>query len=115
MSHAETIREYYRCYKDRDRETLERLLTPDMVHASPWATYRDRDAMLNEIWPYVGKTWAVNIEVFSNGDDYIVTYQHDSEPGADKHPGTMVERIHFSGERIDRIDVYPPLPDDSPD
>lgn len=109
MSRLDTIQAYYRCYRERDRATLERILTPDLHHRSPWATYTDRDAMLDEIWPHVGKTWAVNIEVFSNGDDYIVTYEHHSEPGAGKHEGTMVERIHFSGDAIDRIDVYPPV------
>ncbi|MDX1639359.1 MAG: hypothetical protein R3281_15440 [Balneolaceae bacterium] len=45
------IRQYYRCFKKADRETLSGLLVPDFRHRSEYATYTDREAMLDDIWP----------------------------------------------------------------
>ncbi len=96
------ILDYYRCYKDRDLETLRALLTPDHKHTSPFMTYTDRDTMLNEIWPYVGKAWATEIEVYGAGPEFLVRYQHAGESSA-----RLAERIHFEGDKIAEITVYP--------
>ncbi len=90
-----TIQEYFRCFKDRDRGTLERILTADLTHVSPFSSYDSRDQMLDEIWPHVGKTWATDIQVFDNSSEYLVYYRHEGASDA-----TMIERFTFAGEQI---------------
>ena len=50
MDKRDLIREYYRCYRERDLEGLRALLTRSFQHTSSFARYNDRDAMLEEIW-----------------------------------------------------------------
>lgn len=102
IDNVKTIEEYYRCFKDRDRNTLAKILSPNLRHKSPWATFTDRDKMLDEIWPMVGKVWATDLKIFSDGSDYIVYYKHSGDGNSQ-----LVERIGFSGDQIDRIEVYP--------
>lgn len=101
MDATEIIRDYYRCFRERDRERLRELLTPDFRHLSPWNTFEGRDRMLEEIWPHVGKTWAEDIEIFGQGTDYMVRYRHAGESTA-----RLAEYIRFDGGRIVEIEVY---------
>lgn len=101
MSAPDLIREYYRCFKDRDRERLRELLAPDFRHISPFGTFDDRDRMLEEIWPHVGKTWATDIEVYGEGPEYLVRYRHEGESQA-----RMAEYVRFDGDKIAEIEVY---------
>ncbi|MFP3943243.1 MAG: nuclear transport factor 2 family protein [Alphaproteobacteria bacterium] len=102
MDATDLIRDYYRCFKDRDRERLRELLTPDFRHVSPFGAYDDRDRMLEEIWPHVGKIWAADIEIFGQGPEYMVRYRHAGESSA-----RLAEYIRFEGDRIAEIEVYP--------
>lgn len=101
MTPQETIRAYYRCFKDRDRETLEDILTPDFVHISPFGRYDNRDRMLDAIWPSVGKTHAVDIEIFGHGPAFMVRYGHNT----DEKP-RLAEYVRFKGDKIAEIEVY---------
>ena len=101
MDHVAAIQSYYRCFQERDREGLVRLLTPDFRHVSPFGIFDDRDAMLDAIWPAVGKSWAVDIEVFGEPPDFMVRYRHAGE-----HGGTMAEYVHFEGDQIAEIEVF---------
>ena len=102
MDHEAAIRSYYRCFRERDRAGLEWLLTADFRHVSPFGIHEDRDRMLDEIWPHVGRTWAVDLEIFGNGPDYMVRYRHAGE----HEGGTLAEHIRFDGDRIAKIHVY---------
>ncbi len=102
MGAPDTIREYYRCFRERDLETLRGLLTPDFRHVSPFGSYGHRDRMLEEIWPHVGKTWAVDIEIFGDGPEYMVRYRLEGESAA-----RLAEYIRLEGDRIAEIEVYP--------
>lgn len=101
MNAKDTIRDYYRCFKDRDRETLEKILTPDFLHISPFGRHDDRDRMLDAIWPSVGKTHAVDIEIFGDGPEFMVRYTHSSE----ERP-RLAEYVRFKGDEIAEIEVY---------
>lgn len=100
-NHPDIIADYYRCYKDRDRDRLCEILAPELVHSGPFGLYTDRDAMLDEIWPHVGSVWAVDLEVFGSGPAYMVRYRHDGAAS-----GRLSEYIRFEGERIVEIEVY---------
>lgn len=101
MDHEAAIQSYFRCFQERDRAGLERLLTPSLRHVSPFGIYDDRDSMLDEIWPAVGRNWAVDIRVFANEPEFMVRYRHSGERG-----GTMAEYFRFEGDRIAEIEVF---------
>ena len=103
MDQPGAIRAYYDCFKHRDRAGLERLLVPGFRHVSPFAVYDDRDRMLDEIWPAVGRSWAVDLEIFGADPEYIVCYRHAGD-GARK----MAEYIRFEGDKIAEIKVFVP-------
>jgi hypothetical protein len=101
MDHAALIRNYFRCFAERDRAGLERLLVENFRHVSPFGVYDDRDRMLDEIWPHVGRTRAVDIEVFGTAPCFMVRYRHAGE-----RSGSMAEWIRFEGPRIAEIEVF---------
>ena len=106
MDHRDAIERYYRAFRERDRETLRELLTPDFHHVSAFAEWRDRDAMLEAIWPEVGRAWAVNLEIFGAPPRFMVRYDYEWEAGASHRPARMAELVRFEGERIAEIEVY---------
>lgn len=106
MNHRQIIEQYYRAFRERDRETLRSILTPDFHHVSTFGEWRDRDAMLEAIWPAVGKTWSVNLQIFGTAPEFMVRYQHESLPGVVQSPMSMAEFIRFDGTRIAEIEVY---------
>ena len=112
MDYRRAIEDYYRAYRERDLEGLRALLTPDFHFVSGFGEYRDRDAMLAEIWPAVGQTWAEGLRVFGDGPEFVVLYEHASVPGAVRPPMRMAEHVRFEGERIARVEVFVgrPLP-----
>jgi hypothetical protein len=101
MDQKAAILAYYDSFRTRDRGALERLLVPDFRHRSPFGEYDDRDRMLDEIWPAVGGSWAIDIEIYGEGPDFMVRYRHNVEGS-----GTMAEYVRFEGGRIAEIEVY---------
>lgn len=99
MSREEAIRAYFQAFRDRDRDTLERLLVPAFRHISPWGVYEDRDRMLDAIWPSVGEHWAEDIAIYGTGPDYLVRYRHSTG-------STLVEHFRFDGDRIGEVEVF---------
>ena len=101
MDQRSAIHAYYAAYRNRDRPALERLLAPNMRFSSPFGLYDDRDRMLDEIWPSVGRVWAVDIEIYGDGPAYMVRYRHNLE-GSEP----LVEYLRFERDRISEIHVY---------
>jgi len=101
LNHEEAIRDYYRCFAERDRAGLERLLTPDFRHVSAFGVHEDRDRMLDEIWPDVGRTRAIDIRIFGTTPEFMVRYRQ-----AGDHKGSLAEHIRFDGDRIAEIEVF---------
>ena len=106
MDYRGTIERYYRAYRERDRETLEALLTPDFRFISSFGEYDARDAMLDQIWPYVGLSWATNLHIVGEGPELVAFYEHETAPGVEQPRARMAERIRFEGERIAEIEVF---------
>lgn len=103
MEDREIIKEYYRCFKDADKEGLRKILPPDFKHISEYAIYSNRDKMMEDIWPNVGKTYAENLQIFGSRPDYFVRYK---VVGGDRLGRNMAEYIRFEGEKIAEIEVY---------
>ena len=106
MDYHGAIERYYRAYRDRDRESLELLLTSDFHFLSSFGEYRDRDAMLDEIWPAVGQTWATKLRIFGQGPDFVALYEHENAPGVERAAMAMAEHVRFRGDRIAKIEVF---------
>lgn len=106
MDYRKAIECYYCAYRDRDRESLSSLLTPDFHFVSSFGEYHDRDAMLDEIWPAVGRTWATRLRIFGQEPEFVVLYEHASAADADRGGMAMAEYIRFEGEQIAEIEVF---------
>ncbi|NIR66739.1 MAG: hypothetical protein GWN00_31740 [Aliifodinibius sp.] len=103
MKKHQVIREYYRCYKEADKETLRDILTTDFQHKSEFTIYSNRDEMIEEIWPHVGKSWAENLQIFGTHPEYMVRYK---VVGGDRPPRNMAEYIRFEADKIAEIEVF---------
>lgn len=106
MEHRQIIEGYYRAFRERDQDGLRSILTPGFHHLSSFGEWQDREAMLEAIWPGVGQSWAVNLQIFGEAPDFMVRYQHESLPGDSRPPLSMAEFIRFDGDRIAEIEVY---------
>ena len=106
MDYHVAIERYYRAFRERDRDTLQSLLTPDFHFVSSFGEYRERDAMLEAIWPAVGQTWARTLRVFGDGPEFVVLYEHENAPGVRRPPMRMAEYLRFEGERIAALEVF---------
>jgi hypothetical protein len=106
MVHRQIIEAYYSAFRKRDLQGLRSILTPDFHHVSSFGEWRDRDAMLEAIWPAVGQSWAVNLQIFGEAPEFMFRYQHETLPGIPRPPMSMAEFIRFRGDKIAEIEVY---------
>jgi ketosteroid isomerase-like protein len=106
LDYHDAIKRYYQAYRDRDREALESLLVPDFRFESSFGEYRDRDSMLEDIWPGVGQAWATDLQVFGDAPEFVVLYRHETKPGIERPRMRMAEYLRFRGERIAAIEVF---------
>lgn len=99
--HRGIIRDYFDCYRTRDRARLRALLAPDFHHLSPFGEWTERDAMLDAIWPSVtGEVYADAIEIFGDGPEYMVRYRHAGSPAH------IAEHFRLDGDSIAAVEVY---------
>lgn len=103
MKYEQIIKQYYQSYKDADKESLRDLLTPDFKHISDFATYTDRDKMIEDIWPAVGKTRAEDLQIFGSHPEFMVCYK---VTGGERPARRMSEYIRFEGDKITEIEVF---------
>ncbi len=103
MNHRELITEYYRCYRERDLEALRAILTPDFRHTSSFGEYAGRDAMLAEIWPAVGQSWARDLQIIGEGSEFVARFVVESKQ---RPPVRMAEHIRFEGDRVAEVETY---------
>ena len=100
---SDAVLRYYRCFRERDREGLRALLTPDFHHVGSFGEHTDRDEMIERIWPGVGRSWAEDIAVYGDGGDLMVHYTIRSH---ERPPTRMAERLRFRGDRIAAVEVF---------
>ena len=98
----DAIAAYFDAYRTLDLEGLRALLKKDLRHSSPFGEWTDRDAMLGAIWPSVtGKVYATRLEIFGEGPDYLVRYEHGGGSNA-----RIAEYFRFDDGLIAEIEVY---------
>jgi ketosteroid isomerase-like protein len=103
MEKREVVAEYYRCYRDRDLEALRAILAPNFRHKSSFGEYADRDAMLAEIWPTVGKSWARDLQIIGGESEFVARFVVESK---ERPPQRMAEYIRFEDDRIAEVETY---------
>ena len=106
MADRDVIERYYRGFRDRDVEAVRATLTAEFHFTSPFGEFRGRDMMLDSIWPSVGQSWATNLSIFGEGPEYVVIYEHETAPGAQRPPMRMAEYLRFDGDLIASIEVF---------
>jgi hypothetical protein len=103
MDNREVVAEYYRCYRDRDLEALRAILTADFRHTSSFGEYAGRDAMLAEIWPSVGQSWARDLQIIGGDLEFVARFVVESK----QRPAVrMAEYLRFEGARIAEVETY---------
>lgn len=103
MKYRQTIKQYYQSFKDADKEALREILTPDFKHISDFATYTNRDEMIEEIWPAVGQTWAEDLQIFGSHPEFMVRYK---VVGGERPSQNQSNYIRFEGDKITEIEVF---------
>jgi hypothetical protein len=104
--HRRIIESYYRAFRERDRDGLRAILEPDFHHVSAFGEWTDRDAMLDAIWPEVGQSWAVDLQIFGEAPEFMVRYALECLPGSWRPLMNMSEYVQFQGDKIAMIEVY---------
>src|SRR5688572_20179024 len=100
------IEQYYRGFRERDIDAVRGALTEDFKFVSSFGGFDGRESMLDAVWASVGQSWAVDLRIFEQGDEYVVLYHHENAPGVTRPPMSMAEHLTFNGDRISRIEVF---------
>jgi hypothetical protein len=106
MDYRQAIERYCRAFRERNRASLQSLLTSEVHFVSSFGEYSDRDVMLDQIWPAVGQAWATHLRIFGDGPEFVVLYEQEGAPGAQRFLMSMAEYIRFEGEQIAEIEVF---------
>lgn len=106
MDYHNAIEQYYQAFRERDRDTLEALLVTDFHFLSSFGDYHDRDTMLDDIWPSVGKAWATKLRIFGVGPEFVVLYEQETTRDVERPGMSMAEFLRFEGDRIAEIEVF---------
>lgn len=101
----QAIRDCYRAYESDDRELLERHLAPELVFSAPPDVGIDRATYFERCWAnrqsHAQFSFVRLQEI--DGDEVLVTYECTRTDGT-RFRNTEIQ--HFSGDQIDRIEVY---------
>ena len=106
MNHRRIIESYYRAFRDADKEALRSILVPEFHHMSSFGEWRDRDAMIEAIWPSVGSSWAANLRILGEAPEFVVRYELESRPEVGRPRTSMAEYVRFERDKIATIEVY---------
>jgi hypothetical protein len=101
---AEQATRLYRAFADGDREFVERVLADEFTFSSPVDVGLDRAGYFERCWPGAGQGQRFRfLRLVERDDEVIVTYEMTR---ADGGRGRNTEILTFSGDRINRAEVY---------
>ena len=104
MNHSDLIRNYFAAYENKDRQTVEVLLTNDFVFSSPYDDRIDREMYFKRCWPYSEKSPTYRIEkLFEKGNEAFVLYECKTKDGGSSR---NVEFFTIEGNKIKEVQVY---------
>ncbi|HKT52959.1 MAG TPA: nuclear transport factor 2 family protein [Caulobacteraceae bacterium] len=94
----------YEAFMDKDRERIERLLSPDFTFTSPYDDHIGREAYFERCWPNSDRIKAMRIDrVIADGDDAFVLYDLEPRSGGSFR---NTEFMRFEGGRLKAVEVY---------
>ena len=98
------VRAYFKTWADKDRETIERLLSSDFRFTSPVDDSIDRRTFFEKCWPNSENFVSHDLtSVCVQGNDAFVTYEASTNDGK-RFRNT--EYLVARGGQIKKIDVY---------
>jgi ketosteroid isomerase-like protein len=101
---ANIIRALFAAYMANDRKAVENMLTEDFRFTSPYDDQIDKKTYFERCWRDTGWIERHELEkIFVDGDEAFVTYMCLAR-GGKRFRNT--EFIAFTGDKINRIDVY---------
>ena len=73
---ARIVRSYFKSYSDKDRPTIESLVSEDFYFTSPLDNRIDRQTYFNRCWPNSNNTAAIDLQhLVVNGEQAFVIYE----------------------------------------
>jgi ketosteroid isomerase-like protein len=101
---AKITRALFAAYMANDRKAVENMLTEDFRFTSPYDDQIDKKTYFERCWRDTGWIERHELEkIFVDGDEAFVTYMCLAR-GGKRFRNT--EFIAFTGDKINRIDVY---------
>jgi ketosteroid isomerase-like protein len=100
----ELARRSYEAFAAGDREFFEEHLADEMVFSSTPDPKLDRDGFFERCWPGAGRGQRIDVvRLIESGDEVVVTYELKRPDGSG---GRNTEVLTFSGDELNRIEVY---------
>ena len=101
---AEIVQACFKSYVEKDRATIERLISDDFHFTSPLDNRIDRKTYFERCWPNSQSMAAVDfISVVVNGDIVFVTYETRMD---DSKRFRNTEVFTVKGGKITNVEVY---------
>ncbi|MES2387670.1 MAG: nuclear transport factor 2 family protein [Bacteroidota bacterium] len=101
---ADIVTRYLSCYETGDKNTLEELLSEDLVFSSPDDPELEKDEYFEKCWAMTDLSPAFKIgRIVSDGNEGYVSYDCITADGKRFH---NTEYIRLEGDLIQEIEVY---------
>jgi ketosteroid isomerase-like protein len=101
---SELVRNYFKAYETKEKETLEGLLSHDFTFNSPVDHKINRETYFERCWPSCRDIQKYHIQnLFTDGDEVIIRYECTLKSGATFQ--NMEHFLFFDG-KISEITVY---------
>lgn len=101
---AGIVRACFKSYVDKDRATIEKLISDDFHFTSPLDNRIDRKTYFERCWPISKSLAAVDFtRVFVNGDVVLITYETRMNDGK-RFRNTEVFTV--KGGKVSDVEVY---------
>lgn len=98
------VRAYFKTWADKDRETIEKLISSDFRFTSPVDDSIDRQTFFEKCWPNSENFVSHDLtSLFIQGGDAFVTYEAST---IDRRRFRNTEFLVVKDSQVTRIDVY---------
>lgn len=95
---------FFKAFASGDREFIEEHMAENFVFSSPPDPHLDKAGYFERCWPFAGRGWEFHfVRVIESGETVVVTYEQKRTDGT---LGRNTEVFTFSGEKVQRIEVY---------
>ena len=104
MSNSDLIRKYFSAYENKDRKTVESLLSDDFVFTSPYDHRINRETYFKRCWPYSEQSPIYEIEkILEKDNEAFILYDCKTKTGGRSR---NTEFFTIEGDKIREVEVY---------